>query len=85
MDALGRKEVSSSTVISLMKARLSVQGPDVGVMVTVGVGTDVNKAGMGVVLGNGKADGAAVGGRNGVGVVRGAQANREKMLVSRIR
>ena len=52
-----------------MKEKLSVQGPAVGVMVTVGVGTAVNKAGMGVVVGSGCVGGAAVGGRNGVGVV----------------
>jgi hypothetical protein len=69
MDALGRKDVPSSTVTSSMKERLSEQGPAVAVAVSVGVGRGVNKAGTDVVVDRGCAGGAEVGGRNGVDVV----------------
>ncbi len=51
-----------------------MQGPAVAVTVIVGVGSGVNSAGTGVVVGSCCVGGAEVGGRNGVGVDRGAQA-----------
>ena len=79
-------DVPSLMVISFMKVRLLVHVPaTVGATIAVKVGTGVNNCGTDVVVGRTEVGPGSVGGRNGVGVTRGAHASAKKITSNKSR
>jgi hypothetical protein len=70
-------------VMSSRKLRLSVHGPEVVAMFVDGE-MGVYSCGIGVVVGNIRVGPGCVGGRKGVGVDWGAQAEASSMIAGRI-